>query len=134
LKKFRIYGIIIFLLNIILCTAGYFLVKKFALKVTWNDIVILSSLFSSISLLQLFIFFRGMNKESDSSVMHTLVSVSSKFLLDIILALVWFIVIKKTENHSVFLFFVLYLTLTLFSTFIILKTLKDKSLYKGAQI
>jgi hypothetical protein len=46
----------------------------------------------------------------------------------LVLALVWFFVAKKTSLDSVFAFFVIYLTLTLFSMLIILKTLKNKAL------
>jgi hypothetical protein len=45
-----------------------------------------------------------------------------------IMALVWFIVAKKTSLTSVFIFFVIYLTLTLFSIFVILKTLNNRPL------
>jgi hypothetical protein len=49
-----------------------------------------------------------------------------KFLLELGLVAIWFIVIKKTSLQSVLVFFVIYLTLTLFSIFIIFKTLKNK--------
>jgi hypothetical protein len=62
--------------------------------------------------------------------MHTLVSVSVKFLLEMVLALIWFIVIKKTMASAVVMFFVLYLTLTLFTTFVMLKALNIKTLNK----
>jgi hypothetical protein len=45
-----------------------------------------------------------------------------------VLAFIWFIVAKKTSLPSVLIFFVLYLTLTLYSIWVILKTLKNKSL------
>jgi hypothetical protein len=60
--------------------------------------------------------------------MHTLLSVSFKFIIELILALIWFIVAKKTTFHSVLLFFVLYLAFTLISIWLILKTLKYRSL------
>jgi hypothetical protein len=56
------------------------------------------------------------------------VAISLKFLLEMILALVWFIVAKKTALPSVLIFFVLYLALTLFTVLIILKTLKNRAL------
>jgi hypothetical protein len=45
-----------------------------------------------------------------------------------ILALLWFIIFKKTSLASVFVFFVIYLTLTLFTLFVILKVLRNRSL------
>ncbi len=85
-------------------------------------------MFSVISLITLFIFLRGQTKTPDSQTMYSLFAVSLKFLLEMVLALIWFIVTKKTSLQSVFVFFVLYLTLTLFSVWVILKTLKNKSL------
>lgn len=93
-----------------------------------RDIVILSFSFSVISAITLIIFFRGHTREPDSGTMHTLVAVSLKFLLDMILALAWVFISKKTSLSSVFMFFVIYLTLTLFTLFVILKVLKNRSL------
>jgi hypothetical protein len=49
-------------------------------------------------------------------------------LLEMLFALLWFIAAKKTSGKLVLLFFVLYLAFTLFSVFIILNTLKTKSI------
>ena len=70
----------------------------------------------------------GQNKMPDSQTMHTLIAVSLKFLLEMILAIVWFILWKKNSLSSVFIFFILYLSLSLFSIGIIMKTLKNKML------
>jgi hypothetical protein len=45
-----------------------------------------------------------------------------------ILALIWFFISKKNTLTSVFIFFVIYLTLTLFTVFVILKVLRNRSL------
>jgi hypothetical protein len=115
-------------LNILLLGTGYFLVSVGGLNLFFIDIAILFSVFSVIALITLVIFLRGQTKEPDSQALHSLVSVSLKFLLELVLALVWFIVAKKTSLPSVLIFFVIYLTLTLFSIWVILKTLKNKSL------
>jgi hypothetical protein len=81
-----------------------------------------------ISLINIVIFLKGQTKEPDSQTLYSLVAVSLKFLLELVLALVWFIVAKKTSLPSVLIFFVLYLTFTLFSIWVILKTLKNNSL------
>lgn len=107
---------------------GYFLVSVYNLKMPFIEIAILSFLFSVIALISLMIFLKGQTKEPDSQTLHSLVSVSLKFLLEIVLALVWFIVAKKTSLASVLMFFVLYLTVTLFTIWVIVKTLKDKVL------
>jgi len=73
---------------------------------------------------------KGQEKTSGSQVIHSMVSVSLKFILEMVMALIWFLVAKKTAVSSVVLFFVLYLAFTLFSISHILNTLKNKSLQK----
>jgi hypothetical protein len=92
------------------------------------DIAILSSVFSIITITTLVIFFKGQAKEPDSQTLHSLVAVSLKFLLEMVFALLWFYIAKKTYLESVFMFFVIYLTFTLFLVRVILKILRNKSL------
>lgn len=128
MKPLHKYILLLLLLNILLFGTGYFLISSGGLNLSFIEITILSPLFSIIALITLVIFLRGQTKEPDSQTLHSLVSVSLKFLLEIVLALVWFIVAKKTSLPSVLIFIVLYLTFTLFSILVILKTLKNKSL------
>jgi hypothetical protein len=60
--------------------------------------------------------------------MHILVAISLKLLLELLLALVWFFIAKKTLHSSLYLFFILYLPFTVFTTFAMFNTLKTKSL------
>jgi hypothetical protein len=108
--------------------AGTLVVSFTEINLKSTEIDILSSLFSVIVIISLGIFLKGQSKEAESQTLHSLLSVSIKFLLELVLALVWFIVAKKTSFPSVLLFFVLYLSFTLFLVWVILKTLKDKSL------
>ena len=128
MRQIHKYVLLLIVLNILLMSIG--LLIRFILPVNLfiEDIFVLSLLFSVISVITLTIFFRGRTREPDSCTMHTLVSVSLKFLLDMILALSWFFITKKTSLGSVFIFFVIYLTLTLFTLFVILKVLRTRSL------
>jgi len=128
LKPLHKYILLLLLLNFLLLGTGYLLVSIVDKNLIFPDIAILSFVFSIIALITLIIFLRGQTKEPDSQTLHSLVSVSLKFLLELVLALVWFIVVKKTSLPSVLIFIVLYLTFTLFSMCVILKTLKTKSL------
>lgn len=128
MKPFNKYILVLFLLNLLFIATAYYLFSTTKLKLLFSDIVILSSSFSIIAIITLMIFFRGQSGEPGSQTMHTLASISLKFLLDMILALLWFIVAKKNSLTSVLLFFVLYLELSLFSIWVILKTLKKRSL------
>jgi hypothetical protein len=123
-----IFQLLVF--NILFLAIVYLLssVLNLNLNLKINDAFILSIVFSGISLITLLIFFKGQTKEPDSQTLYILVAVSLKFLLEIVFALIWLIVVKKTALSSVLMFFVLYLTLTLFTIFVILKTLKNKVL------
>jgi hypothetical protein len=74
------------------------------------------------------IFFRGQKRDPQSQTMHLLVALGIKFIIELIIALLWFFVAKKSGLESVILFFVLYLAFTLFSVLVVLKTLKYKPL------
>jgi len=130
LNLIRKYIFQLLVFNILLLSTLYFLssVLNLNLSLNLNEAFILSTVFSGISLITLLIFFKGQSKEPDSQTLYILVAVSLKFLLEIVFALIWLIVVKKTALSSVLMFFVLYLTLTLFTIFVILKTLKNKVL------
>jgi len=127
LKKFFKY-IVLLLFSIFIFIFGYVLITTGKINVLLSDLAILSFVFALISLITLIIFFKGQKKESMNQTLYSLVAVSTKLLSEMVFALVWFILAKKTGLPSVLLFFVLYLAFTLFSIFIILKTLKNKSL------
>jgi len=122
------YILQLLLLNILLIVTGSLLIPLFLNKLVLFDLAVLSSIFTIIAIIGLSVFLHGQTKEPDSQTLLSLVSVSLKFLLELAIALLWFIVAKKTSLTSVLLFFVLYLTFTLFSIWVILKTLKNKSL------
>jgi len=127
-SKVHKYLLRLLLLFVLLFLSGYLSVLLINPKIFLADIVILSTVFSLIAAITLIIFFKGQSKEPDSQTLYSLVALSLKFLLEIIFALLWFIVAKKTSLASVLMFFVLYLTLTLFTLWVIVKTLKNKAL------
>lgn len=130
MKIARRFTLPLLILYVVICAGGFLFSSLSDIAFSFSDYVVLASLFLGINFLQLFIFYRGLSRDPESTTMHTLVSVSVKFLLEMFLALIWFIVIKKTMASAVVMFFVLYLTLTLFTTFVMLKALKIKSLNK----
>ena len=93
-----------------------------------SDIVRLTLSYYLINVLALSIFFIGQRKKSTDQPVYTMISVGLKFLLELFLALFWFLIAKKVSTSFIILFFVLYLTFTLFSIFVILNTLKNKPL------
>jgi len=130
LKALFKYTLLLVLLNVLLIGALYFIFNHGNIIFALNEISFLSIGFSTITILILFIFLMGQdqNKMPDAQTMHTLIAVSLKFILEMVLALVWFILWKKNSLASVFIFFILYLSLSLFSIGVIMKTLKNKTL------
>jgi hypothetical protein len=116
---------------ILLLTLSSFLFNSLAgTSLNTEDIFTLSFVFAAVATITLIIFLRGQSREPDSETMHTLVSISLKFLLDMIIALIWLIILKKSELPAVIVFFVIYLTFTLFTVLSILKVLRNRSLQK----
>lgn len=116
------------LLLVMILIAGFLLIRYINVGLRFTDIIAVSGGFTFITILVLMIFYRGQGKAPESQTMHSMVAISLKFLMELIFAFVWFFLAKKTGLSSVLLFFVLYLSFTLFSVFIILKILKNKSL------
>jgi hypothetical protein len=119
---------ILIVLNILIITLGYILIRLFYPDFHLSDIIIPSLVFSFISVITILIFFRGQTRDPESQTFHSLVSLSLKLLLELMFALCWFIFAKKTSIEFILIFFVLYLCLSLFSIGVILKTLKNKDL------
>ena len=127
-KPFSRYIIYLLLLDTLVIVAGFLLVTLTKIGLLYSDIALLTICFSIITLISLFIFFRGRKKEPDSQTMHLLVSVSLRLPLELVLALVWFFIAKKTTTAALLIFFILYLAFSCFSILFILNTLKHKSL------
>lgn len=114
--------------NIILAIAGYLILSLANLRIYYTDMLLLLLIFSIVAYVLVYIFIKGQTKDPRSQTFYTLGAVSLKMLLDLFIALIWFAIAKKNSLPSVFIFFVLYLTLTLITTFFILNQLKKKLL------
>jgi hypothetical protein len=93
-----------------------------------SDLLILSFIFTAIIIICIVIVIRGQSKSPQKGFWYTFVSIGVKLLLEMTLAILWFIVAKKNSIEVVLMFFLLYLPFTLFLILTILKTLKKKSL------
>lgn len=120
--------LIVLSLNFPLFFLALFLLPKNQTDFNPGNVLFLSVIFTLITSVSLVIFFRGLTREPDTHTMHTIVSISLKFLLEMILALIWFIVVKKSSFESVLIFFVLYLTFTMTLVLMMLNPLKTRSL------
>ena len=94
---------------------------------TTTDALILTGCFAMAALISLLIFFNGTHSEADRSVLMTLIALSVKFLISLIIALLFFVVFKNRGTGSVILFFILYLAFTIFVFLTFVNALKKKS-------
>jgi len=124
-RKFLTGLLLLFLLII---TGGYLLVRFIEIPLFFNDIITLAAAFSAIGIISGIIFTTGLKKGPEARTMYLMVASTLKLLLEMVLALLWFLIVKKTYLASVILFFVLYLAISLYSMFFILNTLKSKPL------
>lgn len=124
-KKY-LFGLL--LIDLLIFLAGYLLIEHTGIALGFGEIIFLTLCFFSITLTSLLIFYRGQTKEVSSQTIHILAAIVIKMLLEMVLALVWFFVLKKTDTSDLLLFFVLYLAFSLYSIICMLKTLKSKSL------
>jgi len=116
------------LIDLILMGAGYLFGRLVPGFIHFSDLLLLVLCFTAINILSVIIFSRGIKRDPESQTMHLMVAISIKLPLEMVLALIWFFVAKKTYSSSVLLFFVLYLALSLYSISCMLKTLKHNSL------
>ena len=115
-------------LLLIILTAGAILVKNSSTDFTFSEYFLLSFSMASIAAAVILIFMRGQHREAKEEVMFTFTAIGLKFILELFLAMAWFLIAKKSSIQCVILFFVLYLTFSIFTVVCILKRLKKKSL------
>lgn len=128
LRKTSSYLINLLFLVSLFLVSGYFVLRFFKINLLYSDYSILVLCFALITILVLMVYVRGSGRDQESRTMHILVALGIKFLAEIVLVLIWFFVSKKNSVPSVIIFFILYLAFSLFSIFLMLNTLKNKSL------
>lgn len=128
MKSVRSHILPLILVTILLTALGYAITAAAKISIPKSEILILPSLFALIVFLSILLFAIGVEKQPRNQTFFSLVAMGFKFLLEMALALIWFFIAKKTGTASVVLFFLLYLAFTLFLIFVVLNSLKDKSL------
>jgi len=127
-RDFKKYFFGLLLIDFLVFLTGYVLIGYTSITLIFREIIFLTLCFFSITLTSLLIFDSGQKKEVSSQTLHILAAIVIKMLLEMVLALVWFFILKKTDPSNLLLFFVLYLAFSLYSIIFMLKTLKSKSL------
>lgn len=111
------------LILLILCGLNKILPSFFAV----NSILLLTGGFAVIAMTALVIFFHGTEGNGEKRVFVTLIAIGVKMLLSFVLALLFIVVCKNKETGSVLLFFILYLTFTVFVFLTFFRIIKKKS-------
>jgi len=89
--------------------------------------LLLTGGFALAALACLIVFFRGAGKNPETSVFTTLIALGIKLLLSLVLALLFFLVLKNRDTGSLLLFFILYLAFTVYVILTFLSVLKKRS-------
>ena len=92
-----------------------------------NDILLLTGGFTVIAMAALVIYFNGTEGKGEKRVFATLIAIGVKMLLSFVLALLFIVVFKNKETGSVILFFILYLSFTVFVILTFLRIIRRKS-------
>ncbi|NLA49121.1 MAG: hypothetical protein GX876_06610 [Bacteroidales bacterium] len=116
------------ILTAIILLTGWILILKSEPGFDFREFAFLSLTFAVLAFVSMAIIYKGRKKDPDIQVMYLFVALGIKFIVDLVIALIWFFVLKKTSVSLVMLFFVLYLAFTLFSVLHVLKILKYKLL------
>ena len=106
------YGLMALTIGLII--AELFLVRHLFPSVTVSSMVILIVGFTLAAFISLLIFFNGYYSGKERSVYMTLIALGAKMLLCMVVALLFFLVLKNSSTGSVVLFFILYLAFTFY--------------------
>jgi len=122
------YLAILLILFLFIFCAGLLVDSKLELEYNELDLFNLTISFTLASIAGLIVYFRGFAKEPQGQAMHTLAGTGIKFIAELFISLVWFVLAKKTTPSCILLFFVLYLAFSLYFILVIINSLKNRSL------
>jgi len=126
-KNLKYFGQLI-LLTFIILTSGSLIIRRTELPVDPSSFLSLTVIFAVVNGVSLAIAFAGQGKDKRDQPAYTLASISLKLLAEMVIALIWFFDEKKSGAPNVLLFFILYLSFSLFSIIAMVKTLNNKTL------
>ena len=115
------YSLIIFMLLVLISLLIPTIIKI-------SDIVLPSAVYPAITALSLTVFIIGSTKKPESQPVYTMGAIGIKFILSMVFAVIYFVVLKNTEAVYIILFFLLYLAFTVYLLRLIVKYLRINSL------
>ncbi|MGM0529301.1 MAG: hypothetical protein ACQERS_12935 [Bacteroidota bacterium] len=95
---------------------------------TLRDLLLPGIVLPVIVALSFVVLIFGKTREAERQPVFTIVAIGLKFVLSIIFALTYFIVLKRTGRDYIVLFFFLYLAFTVYLLKVMFKVLGNKSL------
>jgi len=116
------------ILSLALMLGGFILLYFFPGFPEKSSIIILVLAFFILALLVLILNFLGSKRKPEAQSLFTLGAVGIKFVFSAIIALLYFEVFKKSGLNNILLFFVLYLTFTVFLMSILIKDLNTRTI------
>lgn len=114
------------ILSLALVLAGFILLHFFPGFPGKEAILMLVISFFLLSLLVLGLNFIGSRREPEAQSLFNLAALGVKFLFSAVIALLYFEVFKKSGLNNILLFFVLYLTFTVFLVSVLIKDLNTR--------
>lgn len=111
--------------------AGVIIEMKFPGIYDRGAMILAVFLFFLITASSLIVFSLGERKGEGKDSLFTLLAVGIKFIFSLLLALIWFGVLKESGRGSILLFFVLYLSATIFLIRKIVTEIKRRSIKNG---
>lgn len=114
--------------TLLIIIAGSLISGKAQMDISIVELIAITLSYSVVYFVSAFIFFRGQTREMGRQAMHTITSVSVKFLMELFIALAWFAIAKKTSTECIILFLLLYLTFSMYFIWIVINTLKKRPL------
>jgi len=128
MNEYLKYSVSLLILFTVITCGSLIINSAFMLGMDELSVITLVFSFAVSTLGSLFIFIRGLSRKHNVQAMHSFVSTVLKFLIELFIALIWFVAAKKTSPEYILLFFVLYLAFSMFFITVLLKALKKKSL------
>lgn len=128
MKGFFNRGMALLIIVSVLSGSGILALSSLDTDISVSSFLLLLSGFALYCLIIVALFEIGSVRRPDKTALFSLLSVGLKFIFPLVLALLWFLVAKKSSTAGLIIFFILYLAFTLFLTRVMVKTLKERSI------
>ena len=119
------------ILSLALMLAGMILLKFLPGIIDKGSLLILVPAFFILSMLIHTLNFLGLKRDPEERTLFTFGSIGVKFILSALIALLYFEAFKKTGLNNILLFFVLYLTFTVYLVLVVVKDLNARTIKRA---